>query len=109
MRPRHDPDLIRQHLSERESEGLTFAQLTERSGIPLHVYRHRITQDKRNTIPASTTETEDSAFVEVLAPAIDATSESSGIEIHFANDFQILLSKDFDADTLKRLLLIVRC
>jgi hypothetical protein len=31
MRTRHDPGLIRQHLAERKSKHLTFAQLTKGS------------------------------------------------------------------------------
>ncbi len=111
MRTHHAPKLIRQHLAERKSKHLTFAQLAERTGIPVHVYRHRITQDKRSAIQEEVGAVGPSSFVEVVssAVALDATSSSSGIEIRLAKDFRIHLARDFDAETLKRLLPIVRC
>lgn len=109
MRTRHDPDLIRQHLAERESENLTFAQLTERTGIPLHVYRHRIIQDKRNSKHEESGAAGSSAFVEVVPFSNKFDPSPSGIEIHLADDLQIHLAKGFATATLQRLLQIVRC
>jgi hypothetical protein len=109
MRTRHAPDLIRQHFAERKSKHLTFAQLTERTGIPLHVYRHRITQDKRHSIQEESGAAGPSSFVEVVPSSLNPNLSSIGIEIRLANDLQIHLAKDFDADTMQRLLSIVRC
>lgn len=111
MRTRHDPDLVRQHLAERKSEHLTFAQLTERTGIPVHVYQYRTTQDKCSAIQEESGAAGPPSFVEVVPSAVahDATSSSSGIEIRLANDLQIHLARDFDAATLQRLLQTVRC
>ncbi len=109
MRTRHAPELIRQHLAERKSKHLTFAQLADRTGIPVHVYRHRITQDKRSAIQEESGAAGPSSFVEVVSSSIAPAPSSSGIEIRLTDDLQIHLAKDFDADTLQRLLPIVRC
>ena len=109
MRTRYAPDLIRQHLAERKAERLTFAQLTERTGIPLHVFRYRITLDKCRAIQEESGASRPSSFVEVVPSSTDPAPSSSGIEIRLANNLQIHLAQDFDADTLQRLLSIVRC
>jgi len=100
---RHDPEMIRQLLAQRDAEGLTFVQLAERSGVPIHVLHHRAHTDAR---AAKVSQVEGSAFVEVCA---DVPRAASGVEILLAQGLRIQLRQGFDQATLSRLLSTVAC
>ena len=103
MRKRHDRDELRRLLKQREGEGLTFKQLAERSGVPVHVLHHRAQQDAR---VARAKPAEEQGFVEVSA---SPDSRPSGIELHLAQGLRIHVARDFDGGTLVRLLAVVPC
>ena len=108
---RHDAAEIRRLLEIRQSEKLTYEQLSERSGVPVHVLTYRATQDRRKQ-PASATESPD--FVEVVSAAepmaeSEATRSSSGIELVLPGGLRALLDRRFDEGALARLLVVARC
>lgn len=102
---------IRRLLSVRQSEKLTFKQLSERSGIPPHVFAYRAAQDRRRAGAESVTES--SGFVEVVAAASAGEAEgfdnSSGIELVFPGGLRASLARHFDDTALARLLSVAGC
>ncbi|MFT7669691.1 MAG: hypothetical protein ACI8X5_002396 [Planctomycetota bacterium] len=50
-KPHHERNEIRRLLAQREAEGLTFLQLAERSGVPIHGLHHRSHTDARASRP----------------------------------------------------------
>ncbi len=109
-KPRHDPTEIRRLLEARQAELLTFKQLSERSGVPVHVLTYRADQDRR---AVSTLERDAVGFVEVVqapaAPQAEAIAVSSGIELTLPGGLRVALAPDFDEATLTRVLAIARC
>ncbi len=110
--PRHDPAEIRRLLELRQAEKLTFEQLSERSGVAVHVLTYRAWQDRRDQA-ARRRAPGSAAFVEVVAasPAIEATvaDNSSGIELLHPGGLRIQLERNFDEGALARLLTAVLC
>ena len=107
---RHDPTEVRRLLDVRQSEHLTFQQLSERSGVPVHVLTYRAAQDRQGT---GTRGSEHGAFVEVVACGQDletiGSANSAGIEVHLPGGLRVRLDRRFDEAALARLLAIVRC
>jgi transcriptional regulator with XRE-family HTH domain len=107
---RHDRAEVRRLLELRDSEGLTFKELAERSGVPVHVLNHRASQDRK----ARHAE-EDGAqgFIEIVsneeAPSSSLASRSSGIELFLPGGIRVQLGRQFDEAALARLLSIARC
>ena len=113
--PRHDPAKIRRLLELRQAEKLTFEQLSERSGIAVHVLTYRTWQDRRDQA-AKRRAPESAAFVEVIAAApapepLEPTvaDDSSGIELLHPGGLRIQLERNFDEAALARLLTVVLC
>ena len=104
----HDRDEVRRLLAQRKAEKLTFQELVDRSGIPIHVFHHRARQDDiAERIGAST----ENSFVEVIAssPGRAAPNNSTGIELVLPRGVRVQLAPDFDVATLARLLASVPC
>ncbi len=113
--PRHDPTEIRRLLELRQAEKLTFEQLSERSGVAVHVLTYRAWQDRRDEA-AKRSAPESAAFVEVIAaspapgPSEPAVADnSSGIELLHPGGLRIQLERNFDETALARLLTVVLC
>ena len=108
--PRHAPTEVRRLLEVRQSENLTFQQLSERSGVPVHVLTYRAAQDRQC---AGSPGSEPGAFVEVVACAeeneVSGPANSAGIEVHLPGGLCVRLERSFDEAALARLLSIVRC
>ena len=83
----------------RKRDGLTWRQLSARSGIPvgtLTVWQQKLRKETA------------ARFVEVeTAPAPTASSPSSGFTIETASGVRVLVPADFDAAALRRLLTTV--
>jgi hypothetical protein len=108
---RHDPSEIRRLLDVRQSEKLTYEQLSERSGVPVHVLTYRAAQDRGAQPDAAT---ESVGFVEVVPAAEpmgepEASTSFSGIELVLPGGARALLDRHFDEGTLARLLTVARC
>jgi hypothetical protein len=78
-KPHRSPDEVRRLLEQRRAENLTFNQLAERSGLPVHVLTHRATQDKKaKLIEAGSS----NSFVEVVRSSevdLPQSDNASGI------------------------------
>jgi transposase-like protein len=104
---RHDRAEIRRLLELRQSEKLTYSQIAERSGIPVHVLRYRAAQDRGRD---GDTAADPASFVEVVrAMEPEADLESSGIELVLPGGVRALLARQFDDAALGRLLAVARC
>ena len=108
--PIYGIDEIRGLLDLRTSERLTFKQVSERSGVPIHVLTYRA---KRDGSTPRAKPPEASAFVELVAEsssvAQSAPATSSGIELQFPGGLRAQLARNFDEATLLRLLSLSRC
>lgn len=102
-KPHHDREHLRRLLAQREAESLTFKQLAERSGIPIHVLHHRAHTDAHAAQAAATAEPK---FVEVCTEQQPSTS---GIEVVLPQGLRVRLEPNFDHATLARLLSVVSC
>jgi hypothetical protein len=102
-KPHPDPGELRRLLAQRDAEGLTFNQLAERSGVPVHVLHHRSRTDARR---AKLKEAKECAFVEVRA---SEPSASSCIELVLPQGMRVRLEPNFNQATLARLLSTVAC
>ena len=98
--PRQNPDAIRRLLELRRAESLTFKQLSERSGIPVHVLMYRSNQDRRAQASSSL---EAGGFVELVGVS-ESRSATSGLEVIMPSGLRVALAVDFDAATLSRVL-----
>lgn len=99
---RYDPKQIRRLLRRREREGLTWAVLSEVSGVPLSTlryYRARFEQDRRE---AETDPAQPSTFVELIAS--EAATTGVALEVVLGNGRVVRVPPDFDAGHLRRLL-----
>jgi hypothetical protein len=107
---RHDSTEVRRLLEVRQSEHLTFQQLSERSGVPVHVLTYRAAQDRQG---GEKRRSEHGAFVEVVAGVREdeptRPANSAGIEVHLPGGLCVRLDRCFDETALARLLSIVRC
>ena len=101
--PRHDPVEVRRLLEQREAESLTYRQLSERSGIPVHVLTYRAIQDRlasREEAPVP------AAFVEV----VDAPASSAGsLEVIGPRGHRVVVSSTTRVDLLERVLRAMPC
>jgi len=101
--PRHDPEEIRRLLELRDIEKLTYRQLSERSGIPVHVLTYRASQDRqasRNERAAP------AAFVEILDVPDDL---ESSLEIIGPLGHRIVVTSASDTALLQRVLRTLPC
>jgi len=107
---KYDIDKIRGLLELRTAERLTFKQTSERSGVPVHVLTYRAKQDGP---PARSKPSKAPAFVEVVAvsPGVEELSSAtaSGIELQLPGGLRAQLARNFDEETLLRLLSLSRC
>ena len=108
---RHDPVEIRRLLEVRHSEKLTYGQLSERTGVPVHVLTYRASQDRSAQADSAT---ESVGFVEVVSAAggmgePEVGTRSSGIELVLPGGLRALLDRQFDECALARLLAVARC
>jgi len=114
---RHNPSdaaEVRRLFAIREAEGLTFQELSDRSGIAVHVLAYRAHQDH---LAARGKRARRSKFVEVVAePEPEADPQEAqversraGIELQIPGGLRVHLFRDFDEDALMRLLSIVPC
>jgi transcriptional regulator with XRE-family HTH domain len=99
MAKRHTRAEIASILALRDREGLSYAELSRRTGIQKSTlawwgWRGRREQRKRT------------AFVEVGEQVADAGSV--GVEIEMANGVRLRLARDFDTETLLRALRALR-
>jgi predicted transcriptional regulator len=102
MKKRHRREDMERLLSERRAEGLTFRELSERSGIPIPTLsywavklRREQASDEPRLVP-----------VEVIE---DGGSAPLAIEV--SSGLRVLVGRDFDTDHLSRVLsvLTARC
>ncbi len=101
--PRHDPAEVRRLLELREAEGLTFQQLSERTGVPMHVLTYRSSQDH---LASREVAADSAAFVEV----IDAPGASAGsLEIIGPRGHRVVVTSSVDASLLDRVLRALPC
>ncbi len=109
-KPHHDPTEIRRLLEARKAERLTFKQLSERSGVPVHVLTYRAVQDRRGQ---ANSDPDAVGFVEVFqAPTMEQAEDiagRSGIELTLPGGLRVALAPDFDEATLARVLSIIGC
>ncbi len=105
--PSHDREEIRRLLQVRADEHLTFQQLADRTGIPAHVFVYRSGQDRPKSPPEASAS---SRFVELDDRSITGSRNSdSGVTIHLAGGHRIALARNFDAETLGKLLSALPC
>jgi hypothetical protein len=89
-------------LAERDHRGLSWAELSRRSGLPVRKLRWWHERFKRNPAPRKLPP----AFVAVeVADAARATA--SAIELTTPSGFRLTVALDFDADHLRRLLQVL--
>ena len=108
MRKSHyDPAEVRRFLDQRRSDRLTLEQLSVLSGIPIHVFTYRISQEKKAALTAAEVAP---TFLE-LVPSTqpEAPSGSSGTELLLPCGTRAILAPDFDEASLARLLSAARC
>ena len=108
--PRHDPAEVRRLLELREADRLTYQQLSERSGVPIHVLTYRASQDRLGSREGAAAS---KAFVEIVADTPDDDDghglDWAGIELHVGDNLRVKLDRHFDEAALARLLSVVRC
>ena len=104
----HEVKEVRRQLSVRESEGLTYAELSERSGIPVHVLTYRAATDRQAELRGAGGPT---GFVEVAVTefGVAEPSETAGIRLRFGGGVVVELDRDFDVAALKSLLALAQC
>ena len=98
MRIRRSRSEIESYLALREREGLSFAELSRRTGVratTLTWWSWRLRKEGR------------SQFVEAEMERGVASSSSAGIEIETRSGLRVVLAREFDEDTLRRLLAVV--
>ena len=99
MRRRESPERMGAVLAERDRRGLSWAELSRRSGLSSRKLRWWHERFKRNPAPR----TPPPAFVAVeVTDPVRATA--SAIEIATPSGFRLTVPPDFDADHLRRLL-----
>ena len=108
MRKSHyDPAEVRRFLDQRRSDRLTLERLSALSGIPIHVFTYRISQDKKAALTAAETAP---TFLELVPSTKPETrSSSSGVELLFPCGTRAILAPDFDEASLARLFSAARC
>ena len=106
-KPQHPAAEVRRWLEVRASEQLTFDQLAQRSGIPVHVLTYRSAMDRRGAAAAAPAPP---GFVEVV-PVDDTSRPAAGgcIELTLPRGLRVSLAPDFDDGALRRLLAAVGC
>lgn len=106
-RCRYDRTEVRHLLDVRRAEGLTYEQLSKRSGVPVHVLSYRAAQDRRERQESEVTTT---SFAEVVrASGPETCKNASGIELILPCGLRALLDREFDEDALTRLLAVAQC
>ena len=85
-------------LSRRERDGLTWAELSRVSGIPVWTLRYR---DRRRSTEASSPFRSRRRFLSV---EIADREVPAGLELVTPSGLRVLVPPDFDADHLRRIL-----
>lgn len=94
-------------LARREDEGLTWAALAEESGVPLSTltyWRRKLEANDDAGAKASK-----QSFVELLVEPTDLPLPSTGIDLVTPSGHRFSIGREFDADTLRRLLAALSC
>ena len=100
---RHDPVEVRRLLELREAERLTFQQLSERTGVPIHVLTYRASQDR---LASRRVAADPAAFIEVVeAPEFPVGS----LEIIGPRGHRVVVTSSVDAGLLDRVLRALPC
>jgi len=105
--PRHDPADIRRLLEQRDAEGLTYRQLSERSGVPVHVLTYRATQDRLDSRERASPQSVAAAFVEVVDRPEPRTGRS--IEVVGPRGHRVVVSSMVDIALLEHVLRDLPC
>ncbi len=99
MESRQDPERMKKLLARRERHGWSFAELSRRSGLPAWKVRwwHRSLSEKRTVRPSK------GGFAPVQV--VDPPQESCRpLEVITVSGIRILVSGDFQAEHLKRVI-----
>lgn len=103
---RRDPAQYLALLTRREVERLTFAQLSEESGVPVATLQYWARKLREPKQPASAAACEDpSGFIEVDI----ATAAASTIEVVLADDLRVAIKPGFDPATLRAVVNALAC
>lgn len=90
---------VRRWLALREREGLTYLQLSARSGIPANTLAHWAWKLRKEAAePAADVE-----FVELVPSHRPGDAPASRIVIELSNDRRVLVDASVDADALARI------
>ena len=107
QKSQYDPAEVQRFLDQRQAERLTLKQLSDLSGIPIHVFTYRISRNKR-AAPAA--EQPAPGFLQIVpAPEPHPQSLTSNIELIFPCGTRAVLAPDFDESGLARLFSAARC
>ena len=100
MKPPQTPERMRKLLAQRERHGLTWPELSRRSGLPvwkLHSWRQRLAESKVARGKAR-------PFLPVQIVDRDARQSPPPLEVVTPSGLRILVAPDFDPEHLRRLL-----
>ena len=103
MPKRDRREQIAAYLAERDREGLSYAELAQRTGVraaTLSWWSWRLRKDGRRA----------SAFIAVegvAEPSLSGAADS-GLVVEMPDGLRVRVSRDFDADTLARLVSLLR-
>jgi hypothetical protein len=104
--PRHDPVEIRRLLELRQTESLTYQQLSERSGVPVHVLTYRATQDRQASREETPPPTH-AGFVEVVDGTMPASE--SALEVVGPRGHRVVVNSMVDIVLLEHVLRALPC
>ena len=101
--PRHDPVEVRRLLEQRDAEQLTYRQLSERSGVPVHVLTYRMRQDRLASQRKASVAAD---FIEV----VDVSGVSNGsLEVIGPRGHRVVVNSLADDGLLERVLRALPC
>jgi hypothetical protein len=89
---------VRRWLELRDREGLTYAQLSARCGIPVNTLTHWAWRLRKEGAAA----VEQPEFVELVPKPRTAASASPHLVVELRNDLRVHVDADFDPDVLVR-------
>lgn len=105
---RRDPAQYRSLLARRQAEGLTFAQLSEASSVPVATLQYwaRKLRDEAHTDPSVAIAADRSAFIEVDLNTVPITA---AIEVILPGDLRVAIKPGFDPSTLRSVVDALAC
>lgn len=101
-RRRHDPDELRRLIRRREAEGLSYARLSQETGIPVGTlawWSHRLRMEESDSSEGSAAASD---FVEVIATG--AGRDSAEIEVRLPGGVAVLVPAGTDRSSVLRVL-----